>query len=217
MKVRHISPHIYKLEFWFLFKISAWLVKDDTGVYIIDTGMSFMAKKIWDEAQKLGNVKGILLTHGHSDHAGGVNHLLKHKVPVYAHEDDIAYMEGKLPFPERKKKENIVIPQTVMPLPTDNDGELASFDSLIPYHTPGHSPGHVIYYHSKDNVVIGGDLFTSRKGKLAKPMKSFTANMKEAVASGAIVSRLKPQLVSIAHGEDVRNPSEQIENYLQHN
>lgn len=45
-------------------------------------------------------------------------------------------------------------------------------------------------------------------------MKMFTADMNEAVQSSQIVKELKPALVSICHGNDVENPSSQIDNYL---
>nr|WP_232722323.1 MBL fold metallo-hydrolase [Geobacillus sp. Manikaran-105] len=85
---------------------------------------------------------------------------------------------------------------------------------LTPIHTPGHSPGHVVYYHEKDRVLIGGDLFMSKKGQLKRPIAMFTANMEEAVESAGIVKELKPKVVSICHGCDVEEPHKQIDKYL---
>lgn len=215
MKVRKISEHITKLEVWCFIKISAWLVQAEGGVYIVDTGMAFLSNTILREAEKLGTVKAILLTHGHSDHAGGVQNILrKRNIPVYAHALDLDYMEGKAPFPRRKKAEKVVPPHVVQPLPTAENGQLAAFGDLVPYHTPGHSPGHVAYYHTKDRVLLSGDLFTSKHGQLQKPMKSFTAYMDQAIASGRIVQELKPALVSITHSNDVSDAHLQIEQYL---
>lgn len=214
MKIVKVSPNIYKVEAWFVFKMSAWIVTVKDGVYIVDTGMAFMGKRILKEAEKLGEVKGILLTHGHSDHVGGLKNILEgKKVPVFAHEDDIKYMEGKEPFPGRKKAELLVQPNLVQPLKMTN-GNIDAIEDLLPIHTPGHSPGHVVYYHQEDHVLIAGDLFTSKKGQLRKPMAMFTANMKEAVKSGGVVEQLKPNVVSICHGNDVKEPHKQIQNYL---
>ncbi|TES45944.1 MBL fold metallo-hydrolase [Halalkalibacterium halodurans] len=217
MKRIQVSPHIYKLESWFLLKMSAWIVKEDEGVYIVDTGMPYMGKRILKEAEKLGKVKGVLLTHGHSDHVGGLKKILDiQDLPVYVHTLDIKHMEGKEPFPGRKKREYLVEPGVAKPLPVDEDGEFRCFGNLVPYHTPGHSPGHVCYYHKKDRVLLGGDLFTSKRGKLQQPIKMFTADMNEAVRSGEIVKKLQPSKVSICHGNDIDNPHTQINEYLTH-
>ncbi len=104
MKVRKISSHITKLEVWIGITFSAWLVEDEDGVTIIDTGMPFMGKAILREARKLGKIKAVLLTHGHGDHVGGLSYIAKEaRIPVYAHKLELKYIEGEEPFPGRKK------------------------------------------------------------------------------------------------------------------
>jgi len=218
MKIRQISNHITKLEVWVGVTFSAWLVQGEDGVTIIDTGMPFMGKSILREAKKLGKVKAILLTHGHGDHVGGLSYIAKElRIPVYAHKLELKYIEGKEPFPGKRKTEHLVEVGLVQPLPTDENHQLLPIQGLSPYLTPGHSPGHVVYYHPEDSVLISGDLFTSKRGKLQKPAKMFTPNMSEAIASGAIVRELKPKLVSITHSKDVHRAYDHIDQYLQQN
>ncbi|WP_172293046.1 MBL fold metallo-hydrolase [Bacillus sp. WMMC1349] len=217
MKILKVSPNIFKIETWFFLKISAWIVKASDGVYMIDTGMPFMGRRIFEEAEKLGNLKAILLTHGHSDHVGGLKKILKlRNIPVYAHQSDIQYMEGKEPFPGRRKEEYLVQPGIVQPLEMMTDGSLKDIHELTPIHTPGHSPGHVVYYHKEDHVLISGDLFTSKNGQLKKPIARYTADMAKAIKSGGIVKELKPAIVSICHGGDIIDPHKQIDQYLEH-
>ena len=63
-------------------------------------------------------------------------------------------------------------------------------------------------------MLLAGDLFTSRRGRLRRPMAIFTADMAEAVRSAAIVARLRPDRLEISHGGPVMDPAAQIEAYL---
>jgi glyoxylase-like metal-dependent hydrolase (beta-lactamase superfamily II) len=67
----------------------------------------------------------------------------------------------------------------------------------------------VVYYHEADQVLLAGDLFTSRGGKLRPPMAMFTADMAQALRSGEIVQRLRPKRVEVCHGGPVLSPAEQ--------
>jgi len=99
-----------------------------------------------------------------------------------------------------------------LPLP-EADGKLQPIGGLVPSHTPGHSPGHTAYYHPEDRILLAGDLFTSKRGQLRRPMAMFTADMARAVESGAVVKELKPCWVAICHGGKVANPHEQYDAY----
>ena len=93
-------------------------------------------------------------------------------------------------------------------------GELAAIGGLAPYHTPGHSPGHVVYYHPADRVLLAGDLFTSRGGELRPPIAMFTADMPEAIRSARLVEQLLPQRLEVCHGGPVAHPAEQLRSYI---
>ena len=217
MKLEQISDHIWSLKTWMMFPIRVWLVKNEEGVTLVDAGMPYMSKKIMESIASLngGPLKRILLTHGHSDHVGAAKAILDNEnVPIYAHAIEIPYLEGQKPYPRRKKAEKGIGGHFISPLPQESSGQLKTIAGLNPYLTPGHSPGHVIYYHSEDQVILAGDLFTSKKGNLRKPMSIFTADMEEAVRSSAIIKELDAVHLEICHGGPVKSPGSQIDGYM---
>jgi glyoxylase-like metal-dependent hydrolase (beta-lactamase superfamily II) len=216
MKAEQISEHVWSLKSWMVIPIHVWVVVQEDGVTLVDAGISAMAKGIMSFIKELqaGPLKRIVLTHGHSDHVGSLKRILQdNQVPVYAHHIEIPYMEGALPYPRRKKAAQSVQPGVAQALAQHDDGQLAPIGGLTPYLTPGHSPGHVVYYHEQDRVLLAGDLFTSKGGKLHRPMPMFTADMAEAVKSSEIVAVLRPERLEVCHGDPVFKPAEHIESY----
>lgn len=217
MKIKQVSEHIWSLKTWLIIPIHVWVVVEKDGVILVDAGIGLMTKGIlaFIDTLQAGPLKAIILTHGHSDHMGSVKGILQQRtVPVYAHAIEIPYIEGKLPYPGRKKAAPVLEADLTKPLQEDSSGELALIGGLKPYLTPGHSPGHVVYYHEQDQVMLAGDLFTSKKGRLRKPMKIFTHDMKEAVVSSVIVRKLQPKRLEVCHGDSVLLPGKQIDAYL---
>lgn len=217
MKIERVSEHIWSLKSWILIPIRVWVVAGEDGVTLVDAGLSVMSGGIlrFIDSLNAGPLKRILLTHGHGDHVGAVSRILSDRqVPVYAHGIEIPFAEGKLPYPRRKKPEAGVASGVLRPLAHSQDGRLELVAGLRPYLTPGHSPGHVIYYHEQDRVMLAGDLFTSKNGKLRKPMAMFTADMDEAVRSSAVLTQVDPLRLEVCHGGPVLRPAQQLANYL---
>ena len=217
MHYKQISEHIWKLNIRMVVPIGIWLVKDEHGVALIDTGISVMSGNIMKYIKEVqgGRLQHILITHGHPDHVGGLSAILKQNdVPVYAHQTEIPYMEGDKIYPGKKKAKALVQKGKLTPLP-EEDGKLVRLSGLQPYVTPGHSPGHVVYYHEEDDMLLAGDLFTTQDGRLKRPYAMFTPDMDQAVKSGEIVNQLKPTYLSPCHGGEVFQPHNQYEEYVE--
>ncbi|MFC5406476.1 MBL fold metallo-hydrolase [Cohnella soli] len=218
MVATQISPNIWSLRTWVLIPITVWVVVEEDGVTLVDTGISLMTRGIlkFIERLKAGPLKRIVLTHGHPDHVGALKAILrKHPVPVFAHSKELPYLEGELPYHAGKKPVATMGRGMTRIFNENEQGHLQSIGSLTPYFTPGHSPGHVVFYHEKDRVMLAGDLFSSKKGKLRKPL--FTPNMKEVLESSKIVSKLHPARLEVCHGHSVMNPADQLEAYFASN
>lgn len=220
MKITQVSKHIWSLNIWLAVPIRVWVVVEAGGVTLVDAGISPMAKGILKFIDRLqaGPLRRIVLTHGHPDHTGALKRILKsNPAPVYAHAIEIPYLEGAYPYPRRKKAAPSVQKGTVQALQHDKSGQLQPVGGLAPHHTPGHSPGHVVYYHDEDQVLLAGDLFTSKNGRLRRPMRMFTADMREAVQSSSVVRRLQPDRLEVSHGGPVFQAADQLDAYVAQN
>ncbi len=219
MRLRQISEHIYSLGTWMVVPIHVWLVRDGEGITLVDAGIGPMARGIRRAVDRIGHgaISRIVLTHGHLDHVGAIPAVrARKKIPVLVHEKEIPYMEGAEPYPGRKKAQQTVAPGVVEALEYDDDGGLTPVGSLTPYFTPGHSPGHVVWFHREDGVLLGGDLFSSRNGELRPPFAMFTSDMAQAMESAHILERLKPARLEVCHGGPVMDPADQLGEYLRH-
>jgi len=116
----------------------------------------------------------IWLTHGHIDHAGGAKELkdLLGLDIVGPHRDDLPLLQKlesqatMFGVPMKMKVSNVVPDRWL------SDGDRVSFGGheFEVYHTPGHAPGHVIYFNRQQGFAHLGDvLFQGSIGRTDLP------------------------------------------------
>jgi glyoxylase-like metal-dependent hydrolase (beta-lactamase superfamily II) len=121
-------------------------------------------------AEKLA-VERILITHGHFDHAGGAARLARElAVPIEGpQEEDAFWLAG---MAQQGVMFNFPAVEAFTPARWLHDGDTVAVgrESLRVLHVPGHTPGHVVFYHSGTKLALVGDvLFAGSIGRTDFP------------------------------------------------
>ena len=93
--MKKVSDHIYQIN---LGTVNAFVI-DDKGLTLIDTGYKNDSAKIFKSISKVGknpnDIKQIILTHCHSDHAGSAAAISrKLSIPVYSYIEEASLIEN---------------------------------------------------------------------------------------------------------------------------
>lgn len=112
-------------------------------------------------AARLAGVKivSLLLTHGHLDHVGAAATLAAQlDVPVIGpHQADQFWFEQ---LPGQAAAFSLPVIEPFLPRHWLKDGDKVSIgqQTLQVLHCPGHTPGHVVFYHAPSRLAFVGDV-----------------------------------------------------------
>jgi hydroxyacylglutathione hydrolase len=160
------------------FQVNTYLIYDDSHeCVIIDAACyeKYEVDTLLDFIEKEGlKPKALLNTHGHVDHVCGNLRMMDHfDLPLLMHRDD-NYL-----IPAAVQYGNIFgfnIEQPPAPTGFLGQGDIFNFgdSSLEIIHAPGHSPGSILFYSGRDNLLIAGDvLFSGSIGRTDLPKGNF--------------------------------------------
>ncbi|HLA33335.1 MAG TPA: MBL fold metallo-hydrolase [Rhodocyclaceae bacterium] len=120
-------------------------------------------------------IEKLLLTHGHIDHAGAAGELAQRLgVPIEGPQREESFWIDQLPMQSRSFGFAPVSAFTPDRWLEDGDTVKVGTLELQVLHTPGHTPGHVVFYHTPSKLALVGDvLFAGSIGRTDFPRGSY--------------------------------------------
>ena len=160
------------------FQENTFVLYDNTGdCVIVDPGCYSASEenelKNFVSENKL-NPKMLLNTHCHVDHIAGNSFVFDtYGLKPIIHEADLFILNN-----QQAVSTTYGLPCNLSPQPLRFmfDGELITFGNttLKVIHTPGHAPGHVVFYNAENKILINGDvLFKGSIGRTDLPGGDF--------------------------------------------
>ncbi|MBC7857447.1 MAG: MBL fold metallo-hydrolase [Burkholderiaceae bacterium] len=101
----------------------------------------------------------VFLTHGHADHCGAADSVRQaFGVPVEGPQREDQFWIEQLP--DACRRMGFPVAEAFEPDRWLNDGDTVSFgaQTLDVLHCPGHTPGHVVFFHQGERLALVGDV-----------------------------------------------------------
>ncbi|MCW4049339.1 MAG: MBL fold metallo-hydrolase [Candidatus Bathyarchaeota archaeon] len=140
------------------YSVNVYAVNTKKGIVLIDSGHEDLVESLYDEIQTEFNGKpiiAVLLTHAHTDHAGGGNFFQEMEIPVFISQADMYFVSIGMNLPGV----NPLFTYTGYDvLNTYENGPVKIPPGFKAVNTPGHTQSSVIIKYSRNNVWFTGDL-----------------------------------------------------------
>ena len=188
----------------------------DGSLTLLDAGTKRAPKTVLAALTALGkrreNLTHLLLSHAHSDHAGGAHAVLETTGGVaWAHEREAVYLrEGRMPTPDRRSRAGRLLAR----LPAGSFAAIDVADTFVDgavlplagglqvIHTPGHTPGHCSFLHPSSGVLVTGDALFNVRG-LRYSLKTPCTDVDLSRTSAGRLGELDFDVAGFTHGAHV--------------
>ena len=216
-----LGPHLHRIG---NDVVAAYLVDTDDGVTVVDAGLPGHWSELLAELTAMGrtpaDVRGLVLTHGDSDHIGFAERLRReHGVPVHVHAADAERARGGdkpkpsigrwrlgavLGFFAYALRKGGMRTTYLTEVTEVHDGDVLPLPgSPRVVGMPGHSPGSIAVHVPVADAVFVGDALTTRDvltGRSGLQPAPFTDEPAQALDSLARLAGLDASWVLPGHG-----------------
>ena len=216
-----IGPHLHRIGNDI---VAAYLIDTDEGVTVIDAGLPGhwrdFTRELIAMGRTLADVRGVVLTHGDSDHLGFAERLrARQGVPVYVHSADADRAKGgdkpkasggtmklgpTLGFAAYTLRKGGMRTHYLTEVHEVSDGDVLPLPGApVVIGMPGHSPGSIAIHVPVADAVFVGDALTTRhvlSGRTGPQPAPFTDAPDEALDSLSRLAGVKATWVLPGHG-----------------
>jgi glyoxylase-like metal-dependent hydrolase (beta-lactamase superfamily II) len=174
---------------------------------LIDAGLpgsrGRIVRYLDQHGRSIDELRRIVCTHGHPDHAGGVRELVVPGVEVSMHAADFEGLQvglrEALRRPTRGRLFASITPSPVAVHPLHDGDEIPVLGGLRVIHTPGHTPGSVCLYAPRDRLLFVGDVLQRRHERVVFSSPIFSDDHAAARASVGRLAGLDVQTIVFSH------------------
>lgn len=199
-----IAQNVHVIQ---LLRVKAHAVLEDDGVTLIDTGYAGSLPRLTAALAELdrtvADIRRVICTHGHPDHAGGARALSDLGVEILIHPEDAANLDVTFATAIRKPSRGRFFAAMTPPLETFtplHDGDvLPVLGGLEVIHTPGHTPGSVCLYAPQRGLLFVGDALQRRFGRVSAASHLYSDDAATARSSLQRLADLDVKTVIFSH------------------